>query len=184
MTSTTSPARGHARRSLLRRDGRVPAVLACIAALATACGGPGGSAIPGYVNGTPGSPVAFARCMRAHGVPGFPDPSGGQWNFTGVNPNSPQFTHAVGICGGQSPVSAASQQAQGLAKGLRFARCMRAHGVRNFSDPVAGNDSNGSQISSSGGMDPNSPVFQAALRACRSLLPGGSSGGGNSGSTG
>ena len=186
MESTASSGSGHARRSLLRREGRIAAVLACLAALATACGGPDGSSSPGYAGGTPTSALAFAQCMRAHGVPGFPDPSGGQFNFTGINQNSPQFRSAAGICGGQAPVSAASQEAQGLAKGLEFARCMRAHGVRNFPDPVASNGSDGSSITISGGngVDPNSPAFQTAQRTCRSLLPGGSSGGGNSGSAG
>jgi hypothetical protein len=47
--------------------------------------------------------LAFARCMRAHGVPSFPDP-----NFSavgqapppgGVNPQSPAFRSAARMCG-------------------------------------------------------------------------------------
>jgi len=50
----------------------------------------------------------FARCMRTHGVPGFPDPtfgSGGAGNGpprAAINRNSPAFQHAVNACGGGS----------------------------------------------------------------------------------
>ena len=178
MKSSASPVSGHARNSPLRRDGRLAAVLVGLVAFAAACGGPGGSAIPGYVNGTPGSPVAFAQCMRAHGVPSFPNPSNGSWNLAGINQNSPQFRHAAGICGSSGPSTGSSQLAQGLAAGLAFSRCMRAHGVRNYADPTARNGVISAHVGS--GVDRSSPVFQAALRACRSVLPnGGNSGSGN-----
>ena len=175
MNSNTSLASGR-RGSRLRRGSGLVAVVVCVAALAAACGGPGGSADPGYVNGTPDSGLAFAQCMRAHGVPNFPNPSGGQVNLSGVNQNSPQFQHAAGLCG--RPASAGpAQQAQGLAKVVAFARCMRAHGLPNYPDPTVSNSSNGSsittRISAGSGVDPKSPVFQAAARACRSLRPGG-----------
>jgi hypothetical protein len=183
MKSKASTASGHARSSPLWRDGGLAAVLVGLVAFAAACGGPAGSAIPGYVNGTPESPLAFAQCVRAHGVPGFPDPSNGQWNLTGVNQNSPQFRHAVGICGSSGPGPGPSQQPQGLAKGLAFSRCMRAHGVRNYPDPTASNGDISVHVQSGSGMDTKSPAFQAAARACRPVLPnGGYPGSGNSGS--
>jgi hypothetical protein len=43
--------------------------------------------------------LAFARCMRANGVPKFPDPlSNGGLNVSGVDTSSPQFQHAAQIC--------------------------------------------------------------------------------------
>jgi hypothetical protein len=50
--------------------------------------------------------LAFARCMREHGVGRFPDPKvaadgGIEWDFgpeTGVDPNSPQFKSAQQAC--------------------------------------------------------------------------------------
>lgn len=174
MNSNASLASGHGRAHRLRRGSGLAAVVVCVAALAAACGGPGGSANPGDGNGTSASGLAFAQCMRAHGVPNFPDPSGGQVNLSGVNQNSPQFQHAAGICGRPADAGAA-QEAQGLAKALAFARCMRAHKVPNFPDPTVRNSGSGSSItmSSGSGVDPKSPLFQAAARACRSLLPGG-----------
>lgn len=46
--------------------------------------------------------LEFARCMRAHGQPSFPDPgvSGGQItiNFNNLDPSSPQFEKAEQTC--------------------------------------------------------------------------------------
>ncbi|HEY6315511.1 MAG TPA: hypothetical protein VIY52_32550 [Streptosporangiaceae bacterium] len=176
MKGKVSRASGARRGRRLRRDG-VAAMLLCVTAFAAACSGPGGSAIPGYVNGSPPTPLAFAQCMRAHGVPGFPDPSNGQFNLAGINQNSPQFVHAGGICGPSGGNAGASQQAQNVAQALKFARCMRAHGVTDFPDPTTnGNGGNNSQSFSASGNE--TAVFQKALATCRPLLSGGSSGGG------
>ena len=46
--------------------------------------------------------LAFARCMRAHGVPNFPDPtfsSGHAGPPPGINPQSPAFRSAASRCG-------------------------------------------------------------------------------------
>ncbi len=45
--------------------------------------------------------LSFARCMRSHGVPSFPDPQpNGNLNIsgTGVDKGSPQFNHAMQAC--------------------------------------------------------------------------------------
>lgn len=161
------------------RDGCVAAVLLGVAAFAAACGGSPASAIPGYVNGVPRTTLAFAQCMRAHGVPGFPDPgAAGQFNLAGINQNSPQFAHAGGICGSSGGNTGSGQQAQNAAQGLKFARCMRAHGVKDFPDPATNGNGENNSVSVSGqGIDPQ--VFQAALTTCRPLLVGGSAGGGS-----
>jgi hypothetical protein len=52
---------------------------------------------------------------------------------------------------------------------------MRSHGVPNFPDPGAGG---GIQINSNSGINPASPAFQSAQRACSRLLPFGGPGGG------
>ena len=46
--------------------------------------------------------VRFSRCMRANGVPNYPDPgTGGTTNFqsTGIDPNSPFVQRATNLCG-------------------------------------------------------------------------------------
>lgn len=51
--------------------------------------------------------LAFARCMRVHGVPNFPDPDGqaGQLGpSSGINPNSPEYQAAInGPCESLAP---------------------------------------------------------------------------------
>jgi hypothetical protein len=51
--------------------------------------------------------LAFARCMRAHGVPDFPDPNGQPGQLgpgSGIDPNSPQFQSALnGPCKSLAP---------------------------------------------------------------------------------
>jgi hypothetical protein len=177
MIDSASRARDRAgnRGRRLRRGGSIAAVAAAVAIAAAAC-----SALPGSPNGSVKyqEALAFSRCMRAHGVPSFPDPnSNGQLSTKGIDTKSPQVRSAVGDCQsllpGQNP---AAQVAQAGTQALRFSRCMRAHGVPNFPDPSV--QSNGSGVAvtirlhaGSGGIDPHSPQFQAAQQACRSILP-------------
>jgi len=62
---------------------------------------------------------------------------------------------------------------------LAFSACMRSHGVHNFPDPSAGSNGEQVTIQQGAGIDPNSPSFQAAQRACQSLLPAGKTAGGS-----
>jgi hypothetical protein len=122
----------------------------------------------------PRSPVGYAACMRSHGVPTFPDPnSKGQVHSDIASLDSPRFRSAQRVCrsllpqgytgqGGSATGGALTPQQQ--AQFLKYARCMRAHGVPNFPDPT----SSGLSLS---GIEPNSPRFQAAQKACRTLLP-------------
>jgi hypothetical protein len=139
--------------------------------------------------------IAFSHCMRTHGVPEFPEPSEGHvllrssdrnGHVTGVNPRSAQFQAASKACaklspkGGKAPSPA--EQAKLQEKALQFSQCMRTHGVPSFPDP---------EFSSGGGVgiriggrkdgpsriDPSSPEFQAAQRACQSIMPGPKGGG-------
>jgi hypothetical protein len=136
----------------------------------------------------------YASCMRSHGVPKFPDPkaSSGGMSLTigpgsGVDPNAPQFKTAEKAChklmpgGGKAPSPA--QQAKALAQMLKFSACMRAHGLPDFPDPTTSSDggiqlSIGSKKGSS--LNPRSPLFQAAQKACQSVMPGPPDGGGGS----
>lgn len=56
---------------------------------------------------------------------------------------------------------------------IKFATCMRSHGVTNFPDPQSsgGGIRISLKASASGGLDPSSPIFQAAQKACRGSLP-------------
>lgn len=45
--------------------------------------------------------VKYASCMRASGVPNYPDPSGNRTNLRGIDMNSPFFIRANKLCGKQ-----------------------------------------------------------------------------------
>jgi len=186
-------ARGKAPRPRRRAASLVVAGLG-LAVAAGACGG--GSGGPGVAQaGTPtttaassqhaptkASLLAFAQCMRAHGVASFPDPdSSGRiavqaGQGTGIDPRSPQFQAAQQACKAYAPFGVGTSRKVGdRATLLRFSRCMRSHGVADFPDP---NGQGGIAITGgpSGDLDPNSPQFQSAQRACQHLLPGGKGG--------
>jgi hypothetical protein len=134
--------------------------------------------------------LRYARCMRANGVPNFPDPSGGGGGFTfgpgsGVDPSSPAFKRAQAQCGklmggGLAPGTQTHPSAQWLAKMVRAAQCMRRHGVPNFPDPTTTVPSptvlgGGGQISNIDGVvfafpaatiDTQSPAFTRAAKTC------------------
>jgi hypothetical protein len=138
-------------------------------------------AIPG---GNGADALAFAECMRAHGVPNFPDPNAqGGIVASGQDVGSSTFQAATKDCrhllpnGGQ-PTPA--EQAKALAQALKFSQCMRSHGISAFPDPqsVAGG---GIRIAIRAGqgsnLNPTNPQFQAAQKACQSLTGGGPLGG-------
>jgi hypothetical protein len=63
-----------------------------------------------------------------------------------------------------------------MAKMEAYSQCMRTHGIADFPDPTAGpNGGGGFQLKGGPGsdIDPSSPKFQAADKACRPLLPNG-----------
>jgi hypothetical protein len=132
--------------------------------------------------------LAFSRCMRSHGVANFPDPNGGQiqiqvqrtpnsTSVNGVEVNGPAFRSAMTACRSYLPNGghpSAAQTAKAKAQALAMSRCMRSHGVPNFPDPQFHSGPGGGvgvQINGSG-VNPNSPAFQSAQKACGSIFGG------------
>jgi hypothetical protein len=172
------------RRVRLRRGGLFLTLLALLGMLVAACSSPGNSSDPsqsatsgssgsgpqaGSSSGAQSGQVAFAQCVRAHGVTDFPDPQNGHFLISGADQNNPNFQPAVSACqhllgpGGISQGGASHNSAL-----LTFAHCMQTHGVPQFPDPSA----NGA-IGLPTGVNPNSPQFQNAMQKCQSDLPGG-----------
>jgi hypothetical protein len=54
------------------------------------------------------------------------------------------------------------------SQGLQFANCMRAHGISNFPDPGPGG---ALKLTPGSGLNPSSPAFEAAQRACKRYAP-------------
>jgi hypothetical protein len=79
---------------------------------------------------------------------------------------------ALAACGSSS--KAGNRSGSSFASGVRFAECMRSHGVPNFPDPSSGG---GIRIQAGSGVNPQSPAFKAAQAKCAKLLPRGRPGG-------
>jgi hypothetical protein len=129
--------------------------------------------------GNPQKALKLSQCMRAHGVPNFPDPNGqGVVQGSGIDPNSRQFQKAQQTCaknlGGGLGTRSPAQIAKAEAAALAFSKCMRSHGVPAFPDPQF-SSGGGIRIritGHAGGLDPQSSIFQKAQQSCGSLLPG------------
>jgi hypothetical protein len=123
--------------------------------------------------------LAFAQCMRSHGVPNFPDPtSNGPIAIgpnSGIDPKSPSFHRAMRACQKYQPQPSPAQRARMLANLLKFSQCMRSHGISDFPDPQTSGNGAGLQIRIHGSsdLDPNNPLFKRAQTACQAYLPGG-----------
>lgn len=173
----------------IRRNLRVSAALAAVALPLAACGSSGSPSNPTAATKRADG-LAFAQCMRTHGVPSFPDPgsngsgglvlqrrigSGSSMTVNGVSVSAPAFQSAMQSCrhylpngGHPGPLSASQRAAM-----LRFSQCMRSHGLTNFPDPTFGaNGGVGLDLEHARGLDPNSPAFRAAQNACGSAIGG------------
>jgi hypothetical protein len=157
------------RRVRWSRIAAVFTVAACAAVL-SGCGGSSSSTTGGSSAYTKAE--VYAQCMRAHGIPSFPDPDAqGQFppiqiGRNGVSQQAVQSAESA--CQSVHPGGAQSggQQQQGRqTQALNFSKCMRAHGVLNFPDPSASNGGMGYNLA---GVDTQSPQYQSAQQACRS----------------
>jgi hypothetical protein len=171
------------------RMGLVPGLLLALALAIGACGGGGKSDGVASLGGNDqatattragsGDPrqraLAYARCMRQHGM-NMPDPKFdangrmAQQLPAGVGPDDPKFKAADQVCKQYAPsgepekVDPRTQQQM-----LAFARCMRQHGI-NIPDPKPGG---GIGVDGDAGVNPDSPKFKAAWRACGQYEPQG-----------
>jgi hypothetical protein len=144
-----------------RRAGPPPArtaaaiiATAALALLTAACSGsPSSAGTGGSTNagGPANSPstnsqkaLAFSHCVRAHGVPNYPDPgsSGGVVKETAqqLGVGSSELQAALNACQHLLPNTGniddnAAALRQWWSQMLHFARCMHSHGVPNWPDP-------------------------------------------------
>ena len=192
------------KRLIILATARIAAAIiatAGLALLAAACSsggspsstGSSGSPDPGGSANHP-SAVGFASCMRSHGVPNFPDPSGSgalpKTSPQRLRVSSSRFQAAQRDCQHLLPSTVSNGaieqcEAAGICSraetqlmlnaGLRFAGCMRSHGVPKWPDPTS--DSQGRvafAISvSRDAFDPHSPRIEAKANECGHLMPGG-----------
>jgi len=145
---------------------------------------PNASASPSAPTDPQDAFLAFAKCMRDHGIdmpdPEVSDEGGGKFSvgFSGGGPgaggaDAEKFKEANEACqpllenaiGEDSRPELTPEQEQAM---LDFARCMRDHGI-DMPDP----GENGMVFNVGGpGKDFDRETFEAAQEACQDLLPG------------
>ena len=195
------PSRGTSRRTAPRaaRTAAVIMATAGLILLAQACSdgssstGSGGAANAAGSVSSP-SAVSYSHCMRSQGVPNYPDPgSGGQLPKTSaqlLGISGSQFNEAQRACRRLLPASGGSLDAaslqqchlagvcppalvqQALDAGLRFAQCMRSHGVPNWPDPTV--NAQGEPLFNIRVPRPAPPQVSSAINECERLQPAGS----------
>jgi hypothetical protein len=145
----------------------------------------------GAAGSGPADALTFAKCMRANGVPSFPDPAPNGGFVFRADPailQSPALEAAQAKCrrlmpggGPPGPGSTTHASAQVLSRMVKIAQCMRRSGVPDFPDPRSSVPSNpfgsggGTGVISDiegvifvfpGTIDERSPVFAQAAAAC------------------
>jgi hypothetical protein len=168
----------------------VAGILAVGAALA-ACGGapssqgPAGGTAGVGAHGSHGTGLlAYASCMRSHGVPRFPDPTskGGIPKtavisaFRAVSSSRAQAAqnacrHLLPPTGSLSGRANPFLTAPERQDYLKAAACMRSHGFTDFPDPTFPNGHLSLDIPAS--IDTHSAQFTQAAQVCTKLIPPG-----------
>ncbi len=187
-------------KSFFAGGGARRVLVICLSALAlaatvAACGGSSSSNASGAT--ATGSQfqarVNLAKCARAHGI-NIPDPSPGGGPGQGIGRVLRQYSQsqiqtALQSCRQylakafpQFNLSPA-QRAQFQQQLVKFAECMRSHGV-NIPDPQANSGGGFGFRQAFRSIDRNSPAFKTALEACQSLRPRFGRGAGGAGGPG
>ena len=162
---------------------------AALALLTAACGGSPSSTGPGGSSNAGGPAnsqigINYANCMRSHGVPKYPDPDSSNELANGLpkvslqqlEVSSSQYQAAQSDCAHLLPNGGQMTQVQSqkdLNAMLRFARCMRSHGVPNWPDPTYGSAGWGFNLVHVHGFDPNSTQIDHKMDVCDRVLPPG-----------
>ncbi|MFJ2833645.1 hypothetical protein ACIPC1_39910 [Streptomyces sp. NPDC087263] len=114
--------------------------------------------------------LKFAQCMRENGLPEFEDPKPGEGMGAGIDPQSPEFQKAEAACKQYMPAPPEVEGGSGpgdvwpTEDKLKYAKCMRENGVPSFPDP---DEDGGFKLE----VDPNTPQFQTAEKACEKYQP-------------
>jgi hypothetical protein len=154
--------------------------------LAAGCGG-GSPVVANIASSTTAAttppqsgPVAFAHCMRSHGVPAFPDPTakgefdGSQLKRVGVSASVVRA--AQSSCNYLLPNGIPLARPYTITRAdeidyLKGAACMRRHGFPDFPDPTF--QDNDVHLTIPASMNQNSPQFKTAATTCQKLIPRG-----------
>ncbi len=164
---------------------RLAIVVAAIGAATAiaACGShsahPAGAARPPTQAQVRQDMVGFSRCMRSHGVPGFPDPASPRRFKAALDPSSshaPAFQSAETACrhllpASRAPRQSASRTRERVTAALAFAHCLRGRGFPRFPDPTSTGEMSHEMLASAG-IDVHQPALLRAADGCVSVTRG------------
>jgi hypothetical protein len=171
---------------MTRRTRRLPAALAMVALIVAGCGssapsdtGTAASTSAADSTGTATKNVSaqdkavkFSECIRAHGVPHFPDPDAkGEYVF-GIDVSPAVWDRAVAACKALEPPGALSgkRSPKQQSEALRFAECVRENGVKDFPDPANGDPLIDTTKIPSSNRPGGRTILNAATKKCRGIL--------------
>lgn len=159
-------------------------LIAIASLLLTACGSSSGSRSAGASASNSPAAAAFnyARCMRKHGVSGYPDPQvttnpDGSVAMAVAGPSSstaaPAFEAAQKGCSAILLAASSANGHSGPSKQafLAFAHCLHTHGILDFPDPNTQGQITGQMIRASG-VDLKAASFTTAADACVGVTHG------------
>jgi hypothetical protein len=87
------------------------------------------------------------------------------------------MTALISACGSSTPAdTGGNDAAANHGKAVKFATCMRSHGVSDFPDPNASGTLTLDAVVNGSSLDPNAPAFKRAVGACQDLEPTGFTG--------
>lgn len=140
--------------------------------------------VPGALAADYAEALKYSQCMRSHGVAAFPDPNnagmivfakGGPDDHQSTSPQDlPGYAGANKVCGHLLPNGGRPTSAQLAYIGsqlLKYAQCIRAHGVSSFPDPTISDRLIG--FENVGPSLLTSAAFRRAQKSCSYLMAGG-----------
>jgi hypothetical protein len=124
--------------------------------------------------------VMFAQCMRDNDVSEFPDPDAsgeltidGVLNGSSLDPDGPAWKKAIAACKDLQPPGftgkgkRSDEQQNGA---LKFAQCIREHGVEDFPDPAKGQPLVDTNRIPSAATSSGMTILNAAMKTCGKFI--------------
>jgi hypothetical protein len=125
--------------------------------------------------------VKFSECMRSNGVSAFPDPNGsGELtidaiaNNSSVDTDSAAFEQALRACKDLEPpgFTGYRRTPEQQKAALKFAECIRDHGVSDFPDPGTDDPLVDTRRIPSTARNGGMSILNAAMRTCGNFARG------------
>lgn len=91
----------------------------------------------------------------------------------GSNGPAASGSSSTGATNSASDTSPGNSTSANVSQAEKFSQCMRTNGINAFPDPNSSGQLTIDGIANGTSIDPNSPAFQQALTACKSLEPAG-----------